>query len=189
MQNSLTHQRGITLIVALIMLVMITLLGLSSFNSAKTSLLTVSNMQQQNQVTAAINETFDEVFSNKKYSETPTATLSAPCGGVTNTRCIDINGDGLPDVTVTLTPAPTCVKSQVIPTNKIDLTVVEDYGCSVGEGDNTGIIGAVSGDSLCSESIWEINAVGVDNTTQTTVRAKQGIASRIPTNDTPPGCS
>lgn len=189
MEKPSTRQQGVTLIVALIMLILITLLTLSSFSSTKTSLQTVGNMQQRNQVTAAVNETFEEVVSNTLFSETPAATLTAPCSGVANTRCVDINGDGVVDVKVTLTPAPKCVKSQVISKDKINLAVAEEFGCSVGEGENTGIAGAVSGDSLCSETVWEISAVGIDTATQTTVNAKQGIASRIPSNDTPAACS
>ena len=49
------RQRGFTLIVGLVMLVLLTLLALSSFNLVKGDLQVVSNMQQHNEAVSAAN--------------------------------------------------------------------------------------------------------------------------------------
>jgi hypothetical protein len=106
--------------------------------------------------------------------------LANPCGGVANRRCIDINGDGTNDITVQLTPAPTCVKAQTIKNSALDLAVEEDAACSVGEQQAFGIAGATTGNSICANSVWEVRAVATDNVTEASVVVTQGIAVRVP---------
>lgn len=189
MKNMRERQRGITLVVALIMLILITLLALTGANLGKGSLQTVGNMQQRNQVNAAIQETLEEVISTTRFSDTPTAVFLTPCNGVANTKCVDINGNGVTDVTVAITPVPACVKSQVIQLTALDLSKTEDAGCTVGVDQDFGVVGAVKNDSLCADSTWEIKAVGTDAITQATVAATQGISTRVSTNNIPASCS
>ncbi len=186
--NPNRHQDGMTLIMALIMLVVLTLLALTSFNLGKSNLQVVSNMQQRDEAIAAASEVIEETIS-KKFFEDTTSILANPCNGVANSRCIDTNGDGVQDVTVTLTPRPTCIKAQIIKTSALDLEVEEDQACIVGTSpDKGGMAGANAGNSLCANSVWEVNAVATDNVTQAAVVVTQGVAVRVRDSDISENC-
>ena len=183
----LHRQQGATLVVALIMLVLLTLLALTSFNVSKSSLQVVSNMQQRDEAVAAAREVIEETISSTRFFNTPGDVLANPCGGP-NQRCIDTNGDGRTDVTVTLTPPPSCVKAQSIKNSDLDVANEDDAGCTIGAQQNYGTAGAVTGNSECANSIWEVTAVATDATTQATVNVTQGIAVRVAKDDVATSC-
>ncbi|WP_019142916.1 hypothetical protein [Noviherbaspirillum massiliense] len=187
---SLSRQKGITLLIALIMLVLLTLLVVTSLNLGKGSLQATGNMQHRNDTINAAQEVLERTISTTRFVETPTAVFLNPCDGVPNRRCVDINGDGKNDVKVTLTPAPTCLKAQTIKTTSLDLSNPEDAGCSLGTPQNFGIgmPGTSSGDSLCSNSLWELRAEAVDDVTETKVVATQGVSVRVSNDSIAASC-
>jgi Tfp pilus assembly protein PilX len=178
----LHRQRGVTLVVALIMLVLLTLLALTSFNVSKSNLQVVSNMQQRDEAIAAAREVIEETISSTRFFDTPGDVLANPCGGP-NQRCIDTNGDGTPDVTVALTPPPACIKGQSIKTSELDVAIEDDAGCTLGVQQNFGTAGASTGNSECANSVWEVTAVATDATTQAAVTVTQGISVRVASDD------
>lgn len=188
MKNMRHRQRGVTLIVALIMLMLITLMVVTGLNLGKSSMQMVGNMQQRNQTYAAIDETLEEVISTTRFSDTPNNVFFTPCNNVANTKCVDIDGDGVTDVTVALTPVPVCMTAQVIPATALNLSLSDDAGCVLGVTQDFGVANVVSGDSLCANSLWEIKTVGTDAVTQTKVNATQGITTRVSTNNIPASC-
>lgn len=171
------RQRGATLLVGLIMLVLMTLIAVTSFNLGKSNLLIVANTQHRAEGVTSARATLEEVISKTTFSTSPAAALTGSCGA--NARCFDINGDGSDDITVTLTPQPCVKKSQVIKNSQLDLTKTEDAGCTTGVTQNLGIAGAATGDSLCADTTWEITAVSSDNVTQASITAVQGVAVRV----------
>lgn len=175
-------QQGMTLIMALIMLVVLTLLALTSFNLNQTNLQVVSNMQQRDEALAAAREVIEETISSTALFDSPTNILANPCEG-NNRRCIDTNGDGATDVTVAITPAPTCVKAQPVKANQLDVKDAEDRECivSVDQGLHA-IEGANTGNSTCTNSIWDVHVVATDVVTEAQVEVTQGIAVRLPQN-------
>ncbi|MES2901810.1 MAG: hypothetical protein V4723_18940 [Pseudomonadota bacterium] len=187
--KNLQQQQGLTLIMALIMLIVITLLALTSFNLGKSNLLVVSNMQQREEAGAAAREVIEEVISSNRFTQASNSALISPCNGVANSRCIDTNGDGSADVTVQLTPKPGCVKAKVIRNSEIDVTNDEERECLLGASANTGIEGASTGASMCSNSVWEVTAVATDNRTESKVTVVQGVAVKVPTDDVQSNCS
>lgn len=184
------REKGVTLVVALIMLVLVTLLVVTSMNLGKGSLQAVGNMQHRSETLGAAQETFEEVISSKRFFESPTAVFPDPCGGNSNTRCVDVNADGTQDVVVALTPPPNCVKAQSIKTAELDLSISEDAGCSVGTVQNFGVgmPGTSSGDSLCSDSLWDIRAEAVDAVTETRVVLTQGVGVRVSNDNIATSC-
>lgn len=175
----LRKEDGVTLVVALVMLVLITLLVVTGLNMNQGSMQTVGNMQQRNEAYAAAQETVEQVISSTKFFETPANAIASPCNGTANTNCIDLNGDGTPDVTVALNPPPGCVAVKGIKNMTLDFSNTEDLGCAVGDGGNYGTVGAVSGNSMCSDTTWEIHAVATDAVTQAKVEVTQGVGVRI----------
>jgi Tfp pilus assembly protein PilX len=181
------RQRGITLLVALIFLVLMTLFALSSFNLGKSTLQAVGNMQSRNQAVAAAQVTIAEAISLPMFTSTPANALVLPCAGP-NTRCVDVNGDGINDVTVTLTPVPSCIGSQTIKNSSLNLSLASDAGCSTGVSQNFGIVGAATPDSLCANTLWELTASAVDNVTQARADVAQGVTVRVSRDDVVNNC-
>lgn len=182
MRTSIRRQRGATLLVGLIMLILITLLAVSSFNLGKSNLQIVANMQHRTEAAESARATLEEVISKSTFSETPSAALTGGCA--TNAKCFDVNGDGTEDITVTLTPTPCIKKSQIIKNSQLDITKAEDAGCSTGATQNLGVAGAATGDSLCADTVWEIAAVATDAVTQARVSVVQGVAVRVAADST-----
>lgn len=182
------RQQGIALLIAMIMLVLMTLLVVTSLNLGKSSLQTVGNMQQRNQTVAAAQEVVEEVISSKKFIDSPNAVFATPCNGVANTKCVDLNGDGIADVTVTLTPSPTCVQATTIKLSELDFNNADDRDCSVGPTGPSGIAGNETGSSFCANSTWEVTAQATDAVTQATAVVVQGTSQRIKTTSVTTSC-
>jgi len=188
------RQRGATLIVSLIMLLLITVLAISSFTLGKGNLQIVGNMQQRQQAFAAAQSAVAMVISTTQFTATPTDAITNPCGGATpcvssnvtvdcngpNTTCVDVNGDGVADVNVGLTVA--CDSIQPIPLTALDFTNPNDAGCLIGASQNTGIAGASNQNSMCSNSVWDVQASATDAVSGTNSVIDQGVAVRVPSS-------
>jgi Tfp pilus assembly protein PilX len=185
-------QRGVTLVVGMIMLVLITLLVLASFHLGRNNLEIVGNAQQRNDALGAAQQTIEAAVASPLLTSNPASIFPTPCPGwPANTLCYDVNGDGTNDVVVQITPAPTCVKAQVIanislPPGDICKTATPQcfgQGCPVDE-------------SNCANSVWDIRAVaqnlapnGISAASQgPTAVVNQGIARRVSKNEVATSC-
>jgi Tfp pilus assembly protein PilX len=181
------HQRGATLVVGLVMLVLATLIVLASFRLGMANLAIVGNAQNRNEGIASAQQAIEEAISSPLLTTAPSSIFPAPCAGP-NTQCYDVNGDGRDDVTVTLTPAPTCVKAETIKNSSLDLAQEDDRRCTLGVAQNFGVAGAGTSDSLCSNSVWDIRALADDVSTRTTAVVNQGVGVRVRTVDIATSC-
>jgi Tfp pilus assembly protein PilX len=181
-----SRQQGATLLVSLIILVLMTLLGVSSFLLGKNNMQTVGNMQQRNEAMAAAQETVEETVSKTQFFETPTNAV--PNGCAANTKCVDVNADGKSDVTVVLA-TPKCLQAQVVQNAALNYANAEDAGCAVGAGQGLfGVEGATTGNSLCADSVWELSAEATDDVTESKVTVTQGAAVRVSTDNIATSC-
>jgi len=171
-------QRGATLIVSLIMLVLLTLFAISSMNTATTNLKVIGNMQAKSEAMNVAQEAIETVLSTPLFLSNPANAIAAPCGSA-NTLCTDINADGANDYTTVLNPAPKCVTVKPIQLSELVLTNTEDLGCSAGQAQQFGVTGAVTGDSLCSNTVWEITVVTTGAGSGASVTMTQGVGSRV----------
>lgn len=178
MTKSIRHQQGTTLIIALIMLVLLTLFAVSSLKTAKTNLLVVGNMQMKNEALNVSQESIEKTLSTPQFINDPANAVIDPCGAP-NTLCADMNADGTVDFTTVLSPQPTCVSVKPIKNTDLVLTNPEDLGCSAGQQQQFGVAGAVTGDSLCSNTIWELSAQTTGGATGAKVTVKQGVGVRV----------
>lgn len=92
-------QRGATLIIGLIMIVLITLVVLSAFTLSSSNLKSVGNMQMRDEVEAAANQALELVISSS-FTDAPVA----------QSINVDINKDGTTDYLVEVAQ-PVCVKA------------------------------------------------------------------------------
>lgn len=187
MTKKLRCQRGATLLITLIMLVLLTLFAVSALNTGTTNLKVVGNMQSRSEALNATQEAIETVLSSPLFISNPANAVLNPCGAA-NTLCTDVTGDGTPDYTTRLTPPPSCVMVKPIKVSELDLSIAEDLGCSAGQAQQFGVAGAVTGDSLCAKSVWEITAVTTSAAAGATVTAVQGVGVRISVDEMASSC-
>jgi hypothetical protein len=176
------HQRGMALIVGLILLAVMTLMVIASFNIGRTSLDIVGNMQQRAEAIAAANSLIQEALSTTRMFQTPNNVILDGCNGP-NTACVDSNQDGKTDIEVALIPVPFCVQSQTLPNAVLDLNDPDAAACATGAAQVFGIEGIRTGNSLCADSVWEINAQATDVVTGTEIVVTMGAGVRVSTDD------
>jgi len=164
------QQRGAALLVGLIMLVMLTLLALVSFKLGTGNLQIVGNAQQRKQAEFAAQGAVETLVSTPVFTTAP----------VTVNSTVDVNGDGVADIAVAVTP--TCVSAQIIPVSVLDFTKTEDQGCLVMAGQDFGTVGRASNDSMCANTLWDIEAVATDSTTSAQYKINHGAAVRVNKN-------
>lgn len=171
------RQRGVVLPVALIMLVMMLLIAVVSFNMGRQNTIIAGNMQHKAEVVSSANQAVEEVISKTAFITNPNAALPG------NKTSYDLNGDGKKDVTVTLSPPPCVKKAQIIKNAELSVNNPNDAACIVGASQNLGVDGAATGDSLCAHSVWEINAVAVDDVTGAEATVTSGVGVRVAADD------
>ncbi len=96
---SFSRQRGITLLVGMIMLVLITLMVTTAFMLSNTNLKSVNNMQARNEAIAAANVAIEQVLSSP-FTDAPAA----------ESIDVDIDNDGDTDYMVDIAP-PVCIRA------------------------------------------------------------------------------
>ncbi len=185
-RHTYKRQKGMVLVIALIMLTLMMLMTVASFNLGRNSLDILGNMQQRDEVVNAANSAIQETLSTVRLFENPGAIFLNPCAG-SNTRCFDTNGDGINDVTVSLTPQPACIQSRSILASELDFTSTEDLGCTFNIVQDFGRAGAGQA-TLCADSLWEIKAVATDNLTGSSITITEGAAVRVASDDVATSC-
>ena len=145
-------QRGATLIVGLIMLVLITLLVTSAFTLSTSGLKSVGNMQARDEAIAAGNKAIEQVVSSP-FTNSPVA----------ETVNVDLNNDGTTDYVVAFN-TPICVSAAEIPG-----TTVSPSSQSLGPKFNPST-------SNLYETVWDLDANVTDpNGSGAAVRVHQGV--------------
>jgi type II secretory pathway pseudopilin PulG len=171
------QQRGITMFVAMIILIMVTLLAVSSFRGSNTNLKVVSSMQGRQEAIASAQAVIEDLISLPYFSEEPVLSVAAP-------KTIDINNDGIADYTVRLNePVPTCLRAKPVVPAQLDLNNVNDRRCL---GSARAGAGALS--SFCSDTVWEITAKTEDRITGAATTVRQGVALRVAATDALTAC-
>ena len=92
------HQRGVVLIMAMVMLFILSTIAVSAIRASNSGIRIVGNMQAQDEVELAAQLGIEQVMSNLNN-------FTTPAGGTVN---VDINRDGVNDYAVTVA-APSCV--------------------------------------------------------------------------------
>ena len=166
MMAPMRRQKGATLIVGLIMLVLLTLMAITSFNLGKSNLQIVGNMQFRNETVRAAEEAVE-------------AAISMP-GSVTiaSASSVDVNADGTADVAITITPA--LVQAYVKKNSALDLTDPGQLGCTLGQAQSFGVVGAATGNSLCAATLYDLKVVATEAVTNTSVELHQGVSIQVP---------
>lgn len=195
MRSHACRERGATLLVTLIMLVIITLFAVSAFNTSNSNLKMVGNMQVRSEAMSASARTIEETISHTDFITTPANAIPNPCN-TPNTLCTDLNGDGVPELTTTLTPNPSCDQARKIKVAELHFdTSQDDLACVEAQQQGTfAVVGAQpTGDSLCGQTVWKIRAetrtAGVAaSASDVNTAIVQGIGVRVPSLDVAATC-
>jgi len=141
------RQRGATLIIGLILLVLISLIVVNAFTLSSSNLKSVGNMQVREEAVAAANQAVEQVISSNFTSSLTAQTVT-----------VDINKDDTTDYTVAVA-TPTCIRatqSAFAAPSDVEL----GPGMSSGSTWNTD---------------WDIAATVTDAATGASVRVRQGV--------------
>ena len=114
------HERGLVLVVALVMLLLVTLTASVSANLIMTNMQVVQNIEARSAVRAAALAAIQEAIGTPGFLPPFTAgqvrrAFTVSCKGDLYTRCLDLSGDEIEDdVTVTMTAPKSlvCTHSQ-----------------------------------------------------------------------------
>lgn len=155
-----SRQRGVTLIVGLIMLILITLMVTTAFTLNTSNLKSVGNMQFRNESVAAANKAIEQVVGN-----------SFPVGFVTvpaaTTVTFDINNDGNVDYRVAVA-VPVCVEASV---------VAGTSGTGACSGIRGGVLAGCSSPNY--STLWDLRATVNDDASGSAVTVRQGVRMEI----------
>lgn len=165
------HHRGATLVVALVMLVLMTLLAVSAINLSTGNLKMIGNMQYQQEATSAAQAAINQVLSRAVYFTQP---ANAP-------RQIMVNVNGQ---SYTVQVAQPCLKSaSVITVQELSsLPPAEALRCRTSSAvTNSGILGQNPGGmpSDCSRVVWEIRATVNDPNTNAQAEMVEGASMKM----------
>lgn len=159
-------QQGSSLIIGLILMFVTTISLVAAYNMSSTSVYIIKNLQDREIAVDLANSALEESITTNRLVSTPDAVFDHP-GGASNRMSFDINADGVDDVVVDLTPAPTCLSTHAIKNAALDVRNPDDAGCALSGMGNFGVVGSGSSNSLCAGSTWQVNAVATDTVTAT----------------------
>lgn len=140
------RQRGATLIIGLIMLVLITLIVVNAFTLSASNLKSVGNMQVREEAIAAANLAAERLISSNFTNALGTQSFT-----------VDINKDGTDDYTVALA-IPVCKRAT--------------QGATAAPSDAE-MGAAMSGSTWNTD--WDIDATVTDTASGATIRVRQGV--------------
>lgn len=157
-------QHGATLVTALVMLVVLTLLVLSAIRSSTTNLRIAGNMQMQGEIVEAAQQAAEQVISYN-FPANPTAAVSAASSAQ------------IGNATYTTTVSAVCTGSKPVPNNTPNIPPQCISSSTAG---NTGIIFVsgvtLTGTSWCLAQQWDVKADATDSRTGATATVHQGVS-------------
>ena len=181
-----TRQRGVTLIVALIMLLALSMLAAWAVNTSTANTRIVGNTQARKEALAAAQTAVESTISSQKFV-TDAAAVAA--GSIE----VDVDGDGVADYEARLSPQQSCYRVRIVKSNELDTSSAADRKClGSSSANNSGIevagAAAPTGDSLCADSQWNIRAVVNDPRSNANVAVNQGVSVRSMSTDVAGAC-
>ena len=186
MKRTQSSERGTALVVALIFLILMSLFAISAFDGSSTNLRVVGNMQSRQEAIGAAQLAVEQTISTPTFSTNPDIVAA-------NAVNVDVDGNGTADYRVTMTPQPNCYRARPIKTVELDATLPADLACMksgvVNDGGlDDGEAGAISGNSACWNTEWNVRAEVVDQRSGAEVAMNQGVAIRVAETDASNSC-
>jgi hypothetical protein len=170
-----TRQRGATLLVGLIMLLLLTLQAIAAFHTSTAQLRITGNTQDRRAAETAANHAIAETLGAGQFAVDPSRVAAVPLA-------VDTDGDGAADFTVTVVPV--CRGVKPLAPSTIDADSAIDFACVSGT--------AFGSASLCAVAQWDVQASAVvaSGAAQTGASAEihQGAAVRMTAAEASASC-
>lgn len=181
-----TYQRGATLVVALVFLILMSLFAVSAFKGSAGNMRIVGNMQSRQEATAVAQQAVEQTLSSFLFTTNPTAVAATPV-------TVDIDGDGTVDYVASLNPQPKCYRTKAIKSSELNAALAADRSCLKSSVVQQGGIDSVdaaadAGNSMCANSEWDVGSTVVDNRSGTKVALHEGVAVRVLETDAVNAC-
>ena len=151
------QQRGATLIVGIIVLMLITMIVISAFKISQNHTQAVSNTQFKDEALAAANLVLEDVIS------LPDVQTMTGADGTVSLRYVDINRDGVNDLQIALQP-PRCIRAEPGGSREDELSGVD-----------------IPVNTSMTYVLWEIQADVTDTATGANVSVLQGFRQQVGT--------
>ena len=164
------NQRGVVLVIALIMLAVVTLIGTVSANIVMGNLRVVQNIEARAAAKSGAISAMQEAIMTSGFLEGQKAFVVS-CDN-SYTKCFDMTGDSLSDDMSVSLSKPECISA--IPVRNTSLNVWED------EDDASCYQPGVY--SLCADALWEVTMTANDQVTGARVTVRQGLTTRTSVN-------
>jgi Tfp pilus assembly protein PilX len=155
-------QRGITLLLTMIFLILMSLFAISTFKTSSSNVRIVGNMQVRQEGLASAQQAIELIISSTLFSTDPDLVAQSPIG-------VDIDGDGKDDYVVNISPKPNCYRVTPNPT------------CVPGAANSNGASGILiagltaASSGLCYIQEWNVRAVVTDPRSGMSVVVNQGV--------------
>lgn len=170
------RQRGATLLVGMIMLLVLTLLVVFAIRSGNTNLKIAGNMQVQVEASAAVQQSIEKIIEDIKLVENFTLINTAD-------PKYQPSAAGNSTYTVTIEPLNTCKVESPVPNASLDPAKASDVPCF----ESPDADKAIKADgtltttlSACKNQQWDIEASVTDANSGAKVSQVQGISIRVP---------
>lgn len=180
------NQRGVVLVIALIMLAVVTLIGTVSANIVMGNLRVVQNIEARAAASSAAISAMQEAIMTSGFLEGEKA-FTVGCKDSGYTRCFDMTGDGsVDDMSVALSE-PECISVQPVLTKEVAAqswadtsgAVASCYRWTTADGRSPDTANKYSD---CVDVLWEVTLTASDETTGATVVTRQGLTTRTSKN-------
>ena len=170
-------QKGATLIMAMIFLILMSLFAISSFKNSIGNLRIVGNMQSRQEVIAAAQMALEKILSSSEFTSNSVGVALTPIN-------IDIDGNGTVDYITTVNPQLHCYRTRAIKSSELNPAVAADRSCMTsGKTQDGGLdfpnVELLAGNSLCANSEWNISAQVFDARSDTKIVINQGVGIRV----------
>lgn len=165
----LSRQKGISLIVGMIMLMLITLATTVAFNLSTVNFKVVSNMQFRDEAIAAANKGLEQAI-NTVFSTGFTSLPTSP-----TIYTLDINNDGKPEYSISI-GIPECIQSSQV------------AGGGGTEGSSQSLGNNFSANDPFYSTQWDIAATVTDSVSGTSIEIHQGVRVSLSETQKPLVC-
>lgn len=160
------RQSGVALFIALIFLVLLTVMALTTFTISKGSSQIVGNLTIRNQTLQTAVQTSEAAISTTRLIDQPSQVLAIG-GSYGNTAAVDINSDTKTVINATVSP-PTCNSAVQVASNNLNLAILRDLACA-----NSATL-----HQYCFDVVFQFTTTAVDAKTSASSAVTQGAAVR-----------
>lgn len=176
-RQSSNLERGVVLIVVLIMLGVFSIIVVSMTGGSNINFRIAGNQQYRMEAKLTARNAVESYISNEANFALPLPT--------SDTYVVsDFDGDGTAEMTATVAP-PDCLSINPIKHLDLDQTVKADRDCTgsgklTNSGNFTDTSAALSGNSWCNKMNWDVSASVTDTATGVDLDMSQGVFLRAP---------